>query len=110
MTKYVVRPNFYGCLLQLQGLKHVRYSWADIGRELGMSRQAAQNLFMTEATDDGFAKYGTLGELLAFFDREGMPVTIADLFTVDPPADPDDLTQRPVNRFGNPPYGESPSR
>lgn len=83
MTKYIVRPNFYGCLLKLQGINHNRYSWADIGREIGMSRQAAQNLFMNEATDDGFAKYGTLGELIAFFEREGMPVAIGDLFVVE---------------------------
>lgn len=82
LTKYIVRPNFYGCLLKLQGLNHNRYSWADIGRDIGMSRQAAQNLFMNEATDDGFAKYGTLAALLAFFAREGMPVTIGDLFVV----------------------------
>lgn len=83
MTKHTVRPNFYGCLLELQGKNHVRYSWADIGREIGMSRQAAQNLFMNEATDDSFAKYGTLAALLDFFAREGMPITVADLFVVD---------------------------
>lgn len=84
MTKYTVRPNFYGCLLKLQGEKHVRYSWADLGRELGMTRQAAQNLFMNEVTDDSFVKYGTMAALLQFFASEGMPVTPNDLFVVEP--------------------------
>lgn len=92
LTKYIVRPNFYGCLLKLQGINHNRYSWADIGREIGMSRQAAQNLFMNEATDDGFAKYGTLAALLSFFDREGMPITVGDLLTVSYEPPPDDPT------------------
>ena len=91
MNQYSVRPNFYGCLLKLQGEKHVRYSWADIGRNLGVTRQAAQNLFMSEATDDSFIKYGTLAALLAFFESQGMPLTPNDLFTIEkdttPPCD-----------------------
>ena len=79
----IVRPNFYGALLKLQGIRHERYSWAEIGRRLGVTRQAAYNLFMSESTDDSFIKYGTLGALLDFFSDEGMPITPNDLFTVE---------------------------
>lgn len=82
MNTYIVRPNFYNCLLKLQGMKQSRYSWADIGRELGITRQAAQNLFMNEATDDSFIKYGTMAALLRFFAHEGMPITPDDLFVI----------------------------
>lgn len=55
-----------------------------IGRAMGISRQAAQSLFESEGvTDNGFMKYGTQGALLTFFHAEGMPITIADLFSVE---------------------------
>lgn len=77
-----VTPNYFQKLLDLQAKKHRVYSWQDIGTALGMSRQAAQHLFMSPTSDKGFIKYSTLGALLAFFAAEGMPVTVGDLFIV----------------------------
>ena len=83
--KIVVRPNFYNCLNELQRQKQRNYSWAEVGRSMGISRQATLNLFTNEATDDSFIKYGTLASLLSFFAAEGMPITISDLFVVSEP-------------------------
>ena len=79
---YTVRPAFLECLHKLEEKQGKRYSWAHIGRKMGLTRQAAQALFTGESSDDSFAKYGTIAKLLDFFAAEGMPVTIADLFTV----------------------------
>ncbi len=77
-----VSPNFFQCLMKLQEKRHKVYSWQDIGSALGMSRQAAQHLFLSEPSDNGFIKYSTMSALLDFFAAEGMPITVADLFTV----------------------------
>lgn len=77
-----VSPNYFQKLLDLQAKNHRVYSWQDVGTSLGMSRQAAQHLFMSPPTDNSFVKYSTLAALLAFFAAEGMPVTVGDLFTV----------------------------
>lgn len=74
--------------MKLQEKRHRVYSWQDVGTALGMSRQAAQSLFMGEPTENGFVKYSTLAGLLDFFAAEGMPITVNDLFVVstNPPA------------------------
>ena len=81
---YTVRPAFMQCLHRLEEKQGNRLSWAHIGRQMGMTRQAAQALFTGDSSDDSFAKYGTIAKLLDFFAAEGMPVTVADLFTVTP--------------------------
>ena len=75
-----VLPNFFACLMRLQEKNKKVYSWQDVGSALGMSRQAAQSLFIKEPPDTGFVRYSTIAGLLDFFAREGMPVTINDLF------------------------------
>lgn len=77
-----IRPAFHAQLSKLQEKNHKRYSWTELGDAIGISRQAARSLFLSESTDDGFIKYGTLAALLDFFAAEGMPVEIGDLFTV----------------------------
>lgn len=81
-----VSPNYFQKLLDLQAKNHRIYSWQDVGSALGMSRQAAQHLFMSPPTENSFVKYSTLSKLLAFFRAEGLDITVADLFTVDTPA------------------------
>lgn len=74
--------------MKLQEKNHKIYSWQEVGTALGMSRQAAQALFMNEPSENSFIKYSTLGGVLAFFAAEGMPVTINDLFTTTTPEPP----------------------
>lgn len=69
--------------MRLQEQNKKVYSWADVGNAIGMSRQAAQSLFMSEPTENSFLRYGTFGELLDFFHAEGMPITPNDLFVVE---------------------------
>lgn len=77
-----VSPNYFQKLLELQSKNHRVYSWQDVGTALGMSRQAAQHLFMSPPTGNGFVKYSTLAALLAFFKSEGLEITVGDLFAV----------------------------
>lgn len=78
-----VKPNFFTCLMRLQDKNKKIYSWAEIGDAIGMSRQAAQSLFMAETTDNSFLRYGTFGRLVDFFATEGLPVAPNDLFVID---------------------------
>lgn len=77
-----VLPNFFQCLMKLQEKRHKVYSWQDVGTALGMSRQAAQALFLSDQKDNSFIKYSTLSKLIDFFAAEGMPITVNDLFIV----------------------------
>jgi len=78
----VVRSNLFNLLQQLERKNSRRYSWAAIGRYIGRSRQATENLFTGEQSDDSYIKYGTIAGLLQFFRAEGLNVTPNDLFTV----------------------------
>lgn len=78
----MVRNNLFSLLQQAEKLNNKKYSWALIGRRVGRSRQAAEKLFRDEQTNDSYIKYGTLDGLLKFFNAEGLPVTISDLFIV----------------------------
>lgn len=69
--------------MKLQEKNRKVYSWQYVGTSLGMSRQAAQSLFLNEPNEKSFIKYSTLAGIIAFFESEGMPVTISDLFTVN---------------------------
>lgn len=77
-----VSPNLFQKLLDLQSKNHRVYSWQDVGTALGMSRQAAQHLFMSEVSDNSFIKYSTMSRLLTFFANEGMQIGVEDLFSV----------------------------
>lgn len=83
MRTHNVRPNLLPLLHKMEEVNNRRYKWAELGRMMGVSRQAAHALFMAEdITDDSFMKYGTAGALLDLFNNEGLDITIADLFTV----------------------------
>jgi hypothetical protein len=68
--------------MKLQEKNRKVYSWQDVGSALGMSRQAAQALFMKEPDSKSFIKYSTLAGIITFFEAEGMPVSFDDLLIV----------------------------
>lgn len=61
--------------------KNGRYSYAKISEKSGISRQGVRRLLI-EGTRQ--IDIDTLSKLLAFFESEGMPVSINDLFTITP--------------------------
>jgi hypothetical protein len=71
----LIRP-----LAQLEIKNGRRYTYTDIARKAKVNRQTVRNL-MTEPPDQ--INVHTLGGLLDFFAAEGMPIGVADLFTVD---------------------------
>lgn len=76
----VVRSNLFDLLQRLEKQNGKRYSWAAIGREIKRSRQATENLFAGEQSEDSYIKYGTMGHLLDFFRSQGLDISPGDLF------------------------------
>lgn len=73
----MLKFNLHAPLSQLESRKG-RYSYARISDISGISRQGVRRLLV-----DGTSQVDvtTLEKLLIFFEREGMPITINDLFT-----------------------------
>jgi transcriptional regulator with XRE-family HTH domain len=63
-------------LMQEKGLS---YSQAELSKKTGLTRQTVVRVFGDQAERIDMT---TLAALLDFFAAEGMPVTVADLFTV----------------------------
>lgn len=76
----MIRSNLFDLLQQLEKKNNRKYSWASIGRYIKRSRQATENLFMGEQSEDSYIKYGTMAGLLDFFREEGLELTPGDLF------------------------------
>ena len=83
LTKGLAMANIsfdiHETLARLEKGKARRYSYAEIAKISGLTRQGARRLLKerTERID-----LVTLGKLLDFFAAEGMPIAISDLFTV----------------------------
>lgn len=80
----IVRSNLFELLQRIERQNNKRYSWAAIGRRIKRSRQAAENLFTGDQSEDSYIKYGTMARLLEFFHQEGLAdISIGDLFKID---------------------------
>jgi hypothetical protein len=67
--------NIYNVLNRLEGQNKRRYSDAEVAKASGLHRHTVR--IMRNGKPEP-----TLDKLLNFFEAEGMPITIADLFTV----------------------------
>lgn len=74
-----VEFNLITPLSELQKNNHRVYTYADIANVSGLTRQGVRRL-LTQGTKQ--IDVDTLGKLISFFENEGMPVTLNDLFTV----------------------------
>lgn len=75
----MLKFNLHKPLSELES-RNGRYSYAQISDISGISRQGVRRLLIDGTTQIDVA---TLDKLLTFFDREGMPITVNDLFTVE---------------------------
>jgi DNA-binding Xre family transcriptional regulator len=64
---------------ELEQLRHRRYNYTDIADAANLSRHTVRKWLTGEVKAIDLE---SLGKLLDFFAAEGMPVTVADLFTV----------------------------
>jgi hypothetical protein len=74
-----VRLNIYSLIKDLE--KHISSDlyWTDVAVKSGITRQTWDRLRNNQATA---IELRTMGKLLDFFAGEGMPITLAELFTV----------------------------
>ena len=82
MNTYTVRHKLFELLQSLELQNRKKYNWAEIGRKIGTSRQSTQHLFTSDQTVDSSIRNGTLAGILAFFESEGMPISIGDVYDV----------------------------
>ena len=73
---YKVQLNINDLLYRLEGQNKKHYSDAAVGKAMGLHRHTIKTM------RDGKPE-PTLDKLLDFFHSQGMPITIADLFTVE---------------------------
>ena len=66
-------------LSELQKKNHRHYTYADIASISGLTRQGVRRLLTQETKQ---IDLDTMQKLVDFFHKEGMPVTLNDLFTV----------------------------
>jgi hypothetical protein len=71
--------NLHTPLSKLESEKQRRYSYAEIAEIAGLTRQGVRRL-LKEPTKQ--IDVETLNRLIVFFEHEGMPISVSDLFTV----------------------------
>ena len=76
-----ITVNVMAKVNELEQLHHRRYTYTDIADATGLSRHTVRKWLTGEVKAIDLE---SLGKLLDFFAAEGMPVTIAELFTVTP--------------------------
>lgn len=76
---YTVRFNLVALVGKLQAYKGRKYTWKEISELSGISRGTLHNIQhnKTDAVENT-----TISALLRFFEREGMPITVGDLYEV----------------------------
>jgi hypothetical protein len=73
--------NVIAPLSKLERTKRRRYTYSDIAEIGNLSRQTVRNVIVSSPAQ---VNMETLSGILRFFEREGMPLDIADLFDVRP--------------------------
>lgn len=74
-----IKFNLFSLRAKLEAKSGRTYSWVEIAKVTGAHRNTIQNL---AANRTGTIDTVVAGKLLDFFAAEGMPITVADLFTV----------------------------
>lgn len=82
----MVTFNLHAPLSRLEQKKGRRYNFAEIADIAGQTRQNIRRMLKGGTKQIDVA---TLGALLKFFEHEGMPISIADLFTISTDSAPD---------------------
>lgn len=75
-----VKLNLFALTKQLELKLGRDLDWSDVARKSGISRQNWSNMRNDISAGIDFS---TIAKLLDFFRSEGLPVTVADLFTVE---------------------------
>lgn len=79
MNTYKVTITIFVHIIRLQERTGQRLSDSEYARQIGITRQAFASLMKGETMR---IEVETIEKLLSFFRREGMPITVADLFVV----------------------------
>jgi len=77
---HTVKYNLFFLKAQLEAKSGRTYAWSEIANRVGAHRNTIMNLAGNRTSTIDVA---VVGELIDFFADEGMPITIADLFTVE---------------------------
>jgi len=77
---HTVKYNLFKLKAQLEAQSGRTYAWSEIADRVGAHRNTIMNLAGNRTSTIDVA---VAAGLLDFFGDEGMPVTIADLFTVE---------------------------
>lgn len=80
MNTYTVKITIFAHIIRLQEKTGQRLSDVEYARRIGITRQSFASLMKGETMR---IEVDTIAKLLSFFRREGMPITVADLFVVD---------------------------
>lgn len=73
---YKTQLNIYDVLNRLEGQNKRRYSDAEVAKASGLHRHTVRILRAGKHEP-------TLDKLLNFFEAEGMPISVSDLFTIE---------------------------
>lgn len=80
MSTYAAKFTIFDQIIELQKQTGDRLSDSEYARQIGITRQTFGALMKGEVQR---IEIETINKLLSFFAASGMPVTIADLFTVE---------------------------
>ena len=79
MNTYKAKFTIFDQIVKLQKQTGERLSDSEYARRMGITRQTFGALMKGDVLR---IEIETINKLLSFFESEGMPITIADLFTV----------------------------
>ncbi len=74
-----IKFNLFALRAKLESKDTRSYPWREIADAAGVHRNTMQNIAGNKTSN---IDVEVAGKLLDFFHHEGMPITIADLFTV----------------------------
>ena len=77
---HTIKFNLFKLRANLEAELKGPVSWVKIAEATGVHRNTMQNLVNNKTST---VDLEVMGKLLDFFAAEGMPITIADLFTVE---------------------------
>lgn len=83
---YTVTFKLFDLVNELERLNQKRYSWEAIAKSANVSRGTLYNM---QANATKGVSLETIARLLAFFEAEGMPIRLEELFEVEKVCGPD---------------------
>lgn len=79
-----IRYNLFALKHQLESVTGRSFPWTEVSRLSGINIGSIKNI---AGNKTGRVDLDNLARLLAFFESEGMPIALSDLFTVTHPGD-----------------------